>query len=576
MTAWSLHAQFSPGDLASSHKQLEGIQQCTQCHDLGKKIDDARCLDCHTLIKTRIANNKGFHGSTETKNKACIECHHDHLGRDYAMIQWKPSREKFDHKQTGYILEGKHQKTQCEVCHKEAFIKDNAVRARTGDGLLLNKTFLGLSQDCRSCHFDEHRDQFDQCLNCHDFNDWKKSSDKIFDHNKSKYPLTGLHTKVSCEKCHTSVSDPRQKADHKTDEAYFKYRPLQFANCTPCHADPHQNRFGQDCQKCHLTVSWKQIKNALFDHRQTRYPLEGLHITVRCEKCHQPDTKKAAVYKNMNFSNCTDCHTDAHAGQLTQRSDQGHCETCHDVNGFRPSRFTISRHATESSYPLIGAHEKTDCNKCHIKANASEFLLRTGIRPRVDSAHVILKFKEKTCQSCHIDIHRGQFADKLKSNDCDICHKTTIWKDIVFDHQKNSDFKLIGKHEKTPCEKCHLLVDVGTEIKRTLYKPIPTYCEHCHNDIHEGQFAEYKTMTPSHPKTDCAKCHSNDAFKPAIFDHEKQSQFPLTGAHIKVECAKCHIRARITSDTLNVVYKPISTECAACHPDQHEGVFQQR
>ena len=31
-------AQLSPGDLSKPHANLEGLENCTQCHDAGKKI----------------------------------------------------------------------------------------------------------------------------------------------------------------------------------------------------------------------------------------------------------------------------------------------------------------------------------------------------------------------------------------------------------------------------------------------------------------------------------------------------------------------------------------------------------
>ncbi|NUM81503.1 hypothetical protein HUU42_11920 [bacterium] len=566
------YAQFSPGELAQPHAYLEGIDHCTQCHDLGKKIDNAKCIDCHTLIKSRLEKKTGYHASADVRGKLCYECHHDHNGREFVMVEWKPSKEKFNHELTGYKLEGKHKTDKCEVCHQPGFINDQAVIQRVQDGLNLNQTFLGLSQDCRSCHFDEHRGQFDHCSGCHDFQDWKQSSSAKFDHQKTRYALTGKHASVQCTKCHAAVNDAKKKPDGKTDVDYFKYKPLNFSNCSPCHADPHQNKFGQNCASCHETTDWRNIRHQSFDHSLTRYPLVGKHTTVACHRCHQPDPKKPPVYKNMKFAECADCHADAHAGQLAARTDKGKCESCHDAFGFRPSLFTVARHTTESRYSLTGAHEKTECIKCHVKLPPKEFKNRTGFKTAADSNFIVLKFSDQRCSACHKDVHHGQFAEKLKNNDCDICHKTSSWKDLIFDHAKNSQFPLLGKHHNVACEKCHPTVD--TEFKRVLYKPISRFCEHCHIDIHEGQLSHHAEATPDHPKTYCEKCHTNKTFKRTIFDHNVQSRYALTGAHQKVACNKCHIQTKIKTDTLNTLYKPISTECAACHPDQHEGVFE--
>jgi len=572
LLASNAYAQFSPGELSQSHAHLEGMDNCTQCHDLGKKIESSKCLDCHILIKQRIDRKQGYHASNEVRGKQCYECHHDHNGRSFKMIVWKPSKEKFDHDLTGYKLEGKHRTDKCEPCHKSEFIKTQSVIERVKDGLDLNSTHLGLSQECRTCHFDEHRGQLNDCAKCHDFVDWKKSSSVKFDHNQAAYPLTGSHVSVACLKCHPAIADAKKMPSGKLDADYFNYKRINFSNCTPCHADPHQNKFGQDCQSCHSTFSWLDIKNMKYDHGKTRYPLLGLHAVVACEKCHQPDLKKPAIYKNMKFSECRDCHADAHAGQLAVRTDKGKCETCHDVKGFHPSLFTVAMHNSESKYLLQGAHEKVECVKCHVRLQAKLFEEKSGFRATADTAFVVLKFVKQQCSSCHADIHGGQFADKLKKNDCDICHKVTVWKDLKFDHDKDSEFALLGKHKSQSCEKCHPTADSNTTVRMVVYRPLAKLCEGCHKDIHEDQFAP--SVDKAGPKTYCDRCHNNDAFKPSSFDHNRQSRYSLTGAHIKVACNKCHIQMKIKTDTLTTLYKPISMECASCHPDQHNGAFE--
>ncbi|MFA6541086.1 MAG: cytochrome c family protein, partial [Bacteroidota bacterium] len=105
--------QISPGELSEPHKTLEGMENCTQCHTIGKAISNDNCLNCHTEIKTRIVHNKGFHATA--KSKECIECHKEHHGRNFTIIRFDKS--KFDHSIVGYKLEGKHASLQCEKCH---------------------------------------------------------------------------------------------------------------------------------------------------------------------------------------------------------------------------------------------------------------------------------------------------------------------------------------------------------------------------------------------------------------------------------------------------------------------------
>ncbi len=575
LSGTSARAQFSPGELTQAHASLEGTDNCTQCHDLGQKINGQKCLSCHVELKERVDAGKGYHASSSVRSKECIACHFEHKGRGFKMIRWEGGKSAFDHSLTGYKLEGKHKTDRCEKCHKPEQIVSPTVRLQSGVTVSIKNTHLGLSQQCATCHFDEHRGQLDpKCGQCHDFDNWKESVKTRFDHSKTKYPLIGRHQKVECVQCHALTEDVRKKPDGSTDQNFANYKKLDFSNCTPCHKDPHQNKFGRNCVKCHDALGWTHVVMEGFDHNKTRYPLIGEHRHVACDKCHQPDPKKPAAYKNMSFSKCTDCHKDTHAGQFSSRADKGKCEACHNESGFVPSLFTVERHNTESKYVLAGAHIKTTCNKCHVKLEPAVFKTRTGLAAPGDSSAMLFKFTDRKCGSCHTDIHRGQFAEKLKKYDCDICHKVTGWKDLVFDHDKDSEFPLLGKHKEAKCEKCHKSQDDRTPAKWVLYKPVSNFCESCHKDVHEGQFAQKTDSVESGRLTYCERCHNAEKFKPSLFDHNTQSVFALTGAHRKVDCAKCHVLTKIESDSLITLYKPVASDCASCHPDKHEGVFE--
>ena len=60
-----------------------------------------------------------------------------------------------------------------------------------------------------------------------------------FDHSKTKFPLTGKHTKVACEDCHTKTIENTPTA------------------CIACHKkdDIHRGR-RPDCARCHTTRNW--------------------------------------------------------------------------------------------------------------------------------------------------------------------------------------------------------------------------------------------------------------------------------------------------------------------------------
>jgi len=65
-------AQISPGELSKGHANLEGVSNCTKCHDVGNKVTREKCLDCHKEISLLINAKEGFHASAEVSGKDCI------------------------------------------------------------------------------------------------------------------------------------------------------------------------------------------------------------------------------------------------------------------------------------------------------------------------------------------------------------------------------------------------------------------------------------------------------------------------------------------------------------------------
>ena len=81
-------AQISPGDLTKAHADLEGMSNCTKCHELGEKVYNSKCLDCHTEIKSLINSGKGYHSGTDVKGKECFSCHSEHHGRNFRIVNF--------------------------------------------------------------------------------------------------------------------------------------------------------------------------------------------------------------------------------------------------------------------------------------------------------------------------------------------------------------------------------------------------------------------------------------------------------------------------------------------------------
>lgn len=567
---------FSPGELAKAHAHLEGLKNCTQCHGDGQKVAQAKCLSCHGELEDRVKANDGFHG--RLPELTCDKCHHDHQGKSFELIQWVPSRQGFAHAKTGWKLEGKHQSARCEACHQKRRIKETKVL------LLLDKhpkkeTYLGLPTQCSGCHFDEHRGQFkDGCDKCHNASGWKPAAD--FDHQKTRYALTGKHRKVDCSKCHAKLEDESTAPEvfpEPRARSYLKFSPLVFGRCDDCHQDPHEGKLGDRCESCHTTADWHRVVStgqSRSFHQKTRYPLEGAHVDVDCKACHGPTPGRRARFKNLAYGKCTDCHLDAHLGQLTAKPGEPPCVGCHSVQGFLPARFELARHQ-ETRYPLEAAHRAVACIECHprdpsLARKIDRALKKTLLGQKRKELFSFMSFERRGntfgCGDCHKDPHAGQFEQKVKERGCQACHGQESFKQITFDHRVDSRFSLEGKHLKARCESCHLVekTRAGPVVR---YRPLPVACGNCHADVHAAQFAKQGV-------TACEKCHRPMEWKQLLFEHKPPfTPYLLEGKHAQAKCEGCHVEVAVGGRKVRR-YIALPTSCEACHEDFHKGSFR--
>ena len=528
-------AQLSPGKLAEPHALLEGIENCNKCHRLRKRVSAEKCLLCHKILGQRIAAHKGLHANKDYQD--CSSCHVEHQGKKYQLIWWKNGADQFNHDLTGYHLQGKHAQVKCRQCHQEKNITHAAKLLEAKKDL--DHTFLGLDRKCLSCHEDEHRGQMkESCLQCHNMGAWKPASK--FDHSHTKYPLTGKHADAKCEKCHALIVDNK----FSTDKDFRKFTGIAFSECTNCHKDFHNNRFGKNCQNCHSTRGWNLVNREKFDHNRTAYPLRGRHTTLKCNQCHLP----GRPFKIAHYEKCKDCHADYHRGDFLQRPQHGDCEECHKVEGFKPSAFTIAKHH-HSKFALAGAHLAVPCNACHVKMHKN-----------MPNETMRFKFRSLECSACHKNPHGNRVDKYLALTGCEYCHSISSWHDMILDHDKTK-FPLQGRHKKVACYKCHKPANKDKNTKIYQFSSLSSQCQNCHEDIHYGQFKE-KTVKKN--VTRCDRCHSPVDWLAGKFQHNRDSKFKIDGAHQSVGCRQCHPKVTIKGKTFRL-YKLLRTDCKFCH-----------
>jgi hypothetical protein len=489
--AQSLEGVLEPGPVIAGHAKFE--QSCQKCHVPFHKAEMQRlCADCHKKIAADIITHTHYHGRLKDTN--CRVCHTDHKGRK-GKITLVP--DSFDHDQTEFPLRGGHRKVarKCSSCHAPKVKYRDAPKA------------------CNACHKkdDVHKGALGaKCEQCHGVEKWKSST---FDHDKTRFKLEFGHSKVACDKCHVDKT--------------FKNAPLE---CVACHkkdddAKGHKGRFGKKCETCHTVRKWTTVK---FDHdRDTKFILRGKHDKAKCDACHT-----TPLYVTKTPAECYACHkkdddSKGHHGSLGKD-----CGRCHNESSWREAKFDHDK----TDFPLRGKHTKVACNDCHTG----------GVKAGAGRARVKLP---TNCYACHKKDddrkgHKGRFGRK-----CETCHSAKSWKDIIFNHDRDTKFALRGKHERAKCGACHT---------RPLYtSKTPTECYACHRKDDDSKGHKGRLGTK------CGACHTADGWKIETFDHNR-SRFPLTGSHVRVKCDKCHTRG--------LSFKDAPTDCYGCHKkdDKHE------
>jgi len=331
------------------------------------------------------------------------------------------------------------------------------------------------------------------------------------------------------------VIEGHAKLENTCKECHVPFdKEAQDRLCMDCHKEVkadtlghggfHGRLKGEVCNTCHTDHKGRMAKIVIldtdkFDHVQTDFPLRGAHQKrqkVKCTDCH--DARKK--YREAP-SACNACHRkdDKHKGSLGNG-----CGDCHNERNWKEAKFDHGK----TKYALTGKHADVACKKCH-----------------ADPARY--KVEQYECVSCHLkdDKHKEQYGKK-----CESCHTDKDWKKIEFDHDHETKYKLLGKHQSTKCESCH---------KKPLYRKekTPTTCIACHrkDDIHKGGLGDK-----------CASCHNEEKWKTSSFNHDKDTKYPLLGKHITTKCEACH--------KPNLKEK-IATTCNGCHKgdDKHKGEF---
>ncbi|HEX6812925.1 MAG TPA: cytochrome c3 family protein [Planctomycetota bacterium] len=554
----------APGPLHPGHRQVPELDQganCLACHQSGAGIDEKACMHCHVVIGQQADRKSGLHGSLPPAELArCERCHSEHHGVEVPLIAphafpraGVENVAGYDHRHVQYRLVGAHLALKCEACHEGAEAAEPPKGGR----------FLGLSQDCMSCHEDVHRGVFGpDCESCHgQVKPFAQSPG--FSH--ALFPLGRAHAKVACIVCHEPGS--------AHEIALLQEQPGTPRACAQCHENPHGSEQtpatalflpgAGDCARCHPLTRWPDGRTTPEAHPAVGFPLRGGHARTECGVCHG-DAKRTRRWSGPRpeLAACGVCHEHPHAGALLTAAraavgpDTG-CAGCHADHDdtFTWGQLTAQQHAA-TGFSLAMPHDVA-CGKCHTGGGyAARFPGRS----------------ESSCHTCHEDVHRGQFTDEPRHAECTSCHAKTHFMPTDFDvaaHARTA-FPLTGSHDAVACRSCHREVENG--VRR--FQGTAGECAICHEDVHRGKFDEAGRPKLIEGRAGCARCHDPKSFSPVIasFDHGLWTGHQLNGAHARLECTKCHAPS-VGGAGVQRLGKAAGTTCAACHSEPHMGQF---
>ncbi len=372
------------------------------------------------------------------------------------------------------------------------------------------------------------------CENCHTAAAWRPiKAAPEFDHNKTRYPLRGMHENVKCVLCHvkpvfTNVG----------------------TNCADCHSDVHRGQMGKDCAQCHTVQGWNAKVQQVKEH-QNRFPLLGAHSAVLCEDCHKQAA--AGIFYGLS-TQCQSCHlkdwqntTNPPHTADPAAFPASNCQGCHTTfDSWLGATFTGNHAAPPINFPLTAGHATVPCQSCHINNNY----------------HLQIAATDCGNSGCHLTTWQQtnnpphpQAGPIFAAGNCSNCHNTGSWTTVTFDHS-TTGFPLTNGHANVACSQCHINNNYNLQIA-------PTDCGHsgCHlstwqqtnNPVHSTAGSAFAT-------SNCSQCHNTISWTDVTSFNHSVTGFTLTGAHVTTPCTQCHVNN-------NYALQVAPTDCgnSGCH-----------
>ena len=281
----------------------------------------------------------------DASDRTCLQCHN--------FVDWKAisvnqsGQSQFDHSKTRYPLTGLHAQVSAP----------SATRNGAGRQAAIYRVFPSAS--ARIATRIPHHGSFPQgCQSCHN-----TAAGRRFRCRPSTSALT-----IPRRSFRWKASMPASIVPSATPTATSRSLWC-LQKCMDCHKpDPHNGQFakrpdGGECASCHTVTGMEAVDVYREGARDQRLSAAGRACPTGV-RCSAIIPKGKDTQFKIKFEQCTDCHSDQHAGQFAAAPYFNACDRCHNLEGYKPSTFSLAKHK-QTHFVLTGGHIAVPCADCH-------------------------------------------------------------------------------------------------------------------------------------------------------------------------------------------------------------------
>lgn len=454
---------------------------CGKCHQEGTPVQAMRNIPQSHILEnyTESIHGEGLFKKGLTVTATCVSCHSPHL-----ILPHTDKRSS--------ISRGNIAKT-CTQCHSR--IEEVHQKIIAGERWEKEEHVLPACVDCHQPH--KVRKAFydvglakKECLNCHQKEGIKASSDGRSLHVDVAKMNSSVHKDLACSKCHTEVS------------------PSKIRSCETI-------KTKVDCGSCHDKVKDNFVKSI-----HGKLEMNDDPDSPSCVTCHGnhdvlPKTDPASRIFTVNIPKlCSKCHRDGHKAAIRMEKEghgvdhiiEDYTESVHG-RGLTQGGLTVTANCADChtahlennhTNPVSSTHKDNiakTCGKCHW--GIQEKFNKSIHSPNVSNS----KEELPACNSCHVahsvtDPTKDEFRFSIMAT-CGKCHDKIS--NSYFDtyHGKAS---LLGSSKSAKCHDCHSAHEIlpVSDLNSTLSrKNIVKTCSTCHPKANVG-FTRYLTHATHH------------------------------------------------------------------------------